>query len=107
MGYRQERLASLIKEELSKIILREVEFPGSLVTIIGVEINKKSGRAIAGFSVLPSDNFNKVSKILTKNAPRLEYLLLKKVKIPIPHIVFRADHGPEKTARVEELLDKE
>ena len=106
MSYRQERLTSLIKEELSKIIIREIEFPGSLVTIINVEINKKSDKAIIGFSVLPSENFNKVLKILNKSTPHLQYLLMKKIAVPIPRIMFKIDHGSEKAVRVEELLGK-
>ncbi|HAS94996.1 TPA: ribosome-binding factor A, partial [Candidatus Wolfebacteria bacterium] len=42
MKYRKERLSNLIEEELSNIIVRELEFDGALVTITGVELSEDS-----------------------------------------------------------------
>lgn len=121
MRYRQERIASLIKEEISKLIVREIEFPESLVTITDVEIDDKLSRAIINFSVLPpvpstgsGPMLNKVEaseksetalKILGKNRSHLQYLLLRKINIkPMPQIVFKIDYGLEKAAKIEKLL---
>ena len=125
MKHRQERVASLIQEELSKIISRNIDFTGSLVTITKVEIDEKLIQAIVNFSVLspcagcPARSFEQcaegapqnsqsVLKILEKNRRHLQYLLMKKINIkPMPQIVFKIDKGLEKAAEVEKLLLKD
>jgi len=122
MRHRPERVANLIKEELSKIISRELEFSNCLVTITGVEIDKKLERAVVNFSVFspcqgcPSRQIDEcvegtprdaesVLKILDKNCGYLQYLLAKKINIkPMPKIVFKIDKGLEKAAEIEKLL---
>lgn len=105
MKHRSERVVNLIKEELSKIIAREIEFPDCLTTITNVEIDKKFSRAIVNFSVLPSEKFKQAFKILEKNRRHLQYLLMKKINIkPMPEIVFKADMGLEKAAEIEKIL---
>ena len=122
MKHRQERVASLIQEELSKIILREIDFANCLVTITKVEIDEKLSQATINLSVLspcegcPARSFEQcaegapqnsqsVLKILGKNRSHLQYLLMKKINIkPMPQIAFKIDHGLEKAAEVEKLL---
>jgi len=121
MSHRPQQVANLIKEELSKVISREVEFPDLLVTITGVEVDKKLDEAVVSFSVLsmcggcpmatgchkiePSKSFEIALKILEKNRSHLQYLLMKKINIkPMPKISFKIDKGLEKAAEVEKLL---
>ncbi len=113
MKHRSERVVNLIKEELSKIIARELEFPDCLMTITSVEIDKKLSRAMVNFSVLPSlsassgqaEKFEAVLKILENNRRHLQYLLMKKINIrQIPEIVFKIDRGLEAAANIEKLL---
>lgn len=105
MKHRPERVVNLIKEELSKLIARELEFPDYLTTITSVEIDKKFSRAIVNFSALPSDKFEQALKILEGSRRHLQYLLMKKINIkPMPEIVFKADRGLEVAAKVEKLL---
>ncbi len=106
MNYRPERVSSLIKDELSAIIIKNVEFPvGSLVTITDVEVDKKLEHAKIGISVLPSEGAEKALLILSKAAGYLQYILMKRVNIkPLPRIVFEIDHGIEKLAKIEKIL---
>ncbi len=106
MNYRPERVSNLIKEELSAIIVKNVEFPASsLVTITDVNVDKKLEHAKIGISVLPSEGADKVLRILSKVAGHLQYLLMKRVNIkPLPRIVFEIDHGIEKLAKIEKIL---
>ena len=118
MNYRPQRVAKLIEEELSKLIIRELEFGDSLVTITGADVDGKLERAKIFVSVLParpnppaggedgpSSAAEKAMKILTKNAGRLQHLLLKKINIkPTPRIEFELDHGPENAAAVEKKI---
>lgn len=105
MNYRRQRFANLIKEELSKIIVKEIEFFGCLVTITDVDVNEKLEAAIVYFSVIPSKDFEKAEKIFKKNSRHLQYLLMKKINVkPMPEIVFKPDHGQEKAAGIEKIL---
>lgn len=107
MNFRSLRVANLIHEELSKIIVREMEFPESLVTISSVEVDKKMERAIVNVSVIPDENFKRVMKALEKERPRLHHILFKKINIkPMPDIIFREDRGLERAAAVEKALIK-
>jgi len=105
MKYRRERVARLIKEELNKIIIRNLEFPDCLMTITEVEVDVGLTQAIINFSVLPSEKSEMALKILEKNRNHLQYLLLKKINIkPMPQIIFKIDRGPEESAKIEKIL---
>jgi len=103
---RPDRVASLIREELSKLMLREIEFPpGVLATIISVDVDKKMGRALVGISVYPKEKTEEVMRRLTHATKYLGGLLRKKLNIkPMPEIMFRLDRGTEHAAEIEKLL---
>ena len=103
--HRPERISDLIIEELNKIILKELEFPGALVTITDAAVTPKLDYAIIKFSVLPSEKSQEVLKILEKMQPHMQYLLIRKLNTrPVPKISFKIDLGLEKAAKVEKAL---
>lgn len=104
MRHRVERVNNLIRDELSKILSRELEFPGSLVTIIEVETNKDMKGAKVRLSVLPSEKSAQVLRSLNDEHYWLQHLLLQRINIkPMPKIVFEIDHNIKEIARIEEL----
>jgi ribosome-binding factor A len=107
MNFRSERVGKLIREELSKMILREVELP-ALVTITEVEVDKKLDGARVKISVIPSKEDKNVLAILAAHVGHFQYLLLRKINIkPMPRIFFEIDHGFENAALVEKLLGQD
>ncbi|RJQ29877.1 30S ribosome-binding factor RbfA [Candidatus Parcubacteria bacterium] len=105
MNFRPQRVGKLIREELSKIILEELEFPDALPTITDVEVDKKLEHAVVLLSVIPSVSSDRVLEELKRAAGRLQHLLNKKISIkPMPRIRFEIDHGLEHAAQVEKLL---
>jgi ribosome-binding factor A len=107
MNFRSERVGKLIREELSKMILREAEFP-ALVTITEVEVDKKLEGARVKMSVIPASGEKAVLAELTARAGYFQHLLLKKINIkPMPRILFVIDHGFENAAKVEKLLGQD
>ncbi len=106
MNFRTERVGKLIREELAKIIIREIEFaPGTLVTITEVDVDKKLEHAKVKVSVLPSASATSALAALGAAAGSLQYLLMKKINIkPMPRIAFASDRGPERAATVEKIL---
>ena len=104
--FRSERVQKLIREELAKIVIREMEFPGALVTITEVAVDKKLEHAKVRVSVIPSAAADGALDALKKRTGELQYLLTRKINIkPMPRIAFLPDHGPERAAVVEKLLD--
>jgi ribosome-binding factor A len=105
MNFRTERVSKLIREELAKIIAREIELPGVLATITEVDIARKMEDAKVNLSVIPGEKAETVLKELNKRAGYLQHLLLKKINIkPMPRIAFVIDHGYENAAKVEKDL---
>ncbi|MCR4328637.1 MAG: ribosome-binding factor A [Patescibacteria group bacterium] len=105
MNHRPSRISSLIEHELSYILLREVEFPGALVTVSTVEVTKKLDLARVRVSVLPSDKEGEVQKKLDAAQRELQFKLGRKLNIkPMPYLKFEIDHGIENAAQVEKML---
>lgn len=108
MNYRPLRVGNLLREELSLLILRELEFPNTIITLIDVTIDKKMGLARVGVSVVPSERATTALKTLNDARFSLRHTLLRKLNIkPMPELRFEIDHGPENAARVEKALIEE
>ncbi|OGY62865.1 MAG: ribosome-binding factor A [Candidatus Harrisonbacteria bacterium RIFCSPHIGHO2_01_FULL_44_13] len=106
--FRAQRVSSLIRDELNKLLLRYVEIPEALTTITDVAVSKDLDRAVVKFSVLPSEKAERVLKILNKARGNLQYRLLRKINIkPMPQIAFEIDYGPTKAASIEKALMNE
>jgi ribosome-binding factor A len=107
--FRSQRVSKLIREQLSGLILREVDIPvGALATITEVEVDKKLEHAKVKVSVLPSERADAVMHALDRNAGKLQHLLTEKINIkPMPRIAFALDRGYENAAQVEKRLMEE
>ncbi|MBI2623848.1 MAG: 30S ribosome-binding factor RbfA [Candidatus Liptonbacteria bacterium] len=105
MNHRPDRVASLIQEELGALLVRELEFPGALVTVSGVEVTKKLDLARVEVSVLPHEREAEVMKTLAAAQGELQFKLGRKLNIkPMPTLKFEIDHGVENAAAVEKRL---
>lgn len=103
--FRPERLSSLIRERLSWLLLKEIEVPSALITLTEVKVQKDLSRAVAKFSVFPSERAGEILKILEKRAPQFQFMLMREMSIkPMPQIVFEIDRGLENAAKVEKAL---
>jgi len=105
MQHRKQRLASLIREELGPLIVREFEFPNALVTLTEVELDDKLLHADVYVTAYPETKLDGALRTLNAEARRLERVLLKKLRMRVfPRLRFERDRGPEHAARVEKLL---
>ncbi len=105
MRYRQQKLSSVIQEELGKIIARELEFPETLLTITKVGVSDDYSVATLGVSVLPSSKSKEVLETLVEKQGLLRYELSKKIRNKsAPKLNFEIDRGPENAARIEKIL---
>lgn len=106
MNFRDQRMAQLIRDELSHLILKEVEFEeGALVTVTDVEVTKKLDYAKVMISIIPSNLADKAIRTLDEKRGLLQHELNHKLNLkPMPHIRFEIDHGPENAAQVEKVF---
>ncbi len=104
---RLEQLASLIRAELGKLLTREVELSsGTLVTISQVEVLPDFKEAHVKVSVLPFARGQEVFALLQRVLPGLQHHLAATLTMfQAPKIVLEFDETPERTARLEHLLD--
>lgn len=112
---RLKRLASVIQEELSVFILRELKDPRvSSVTITKVEVTQDARQATVFIAILgdPAMDTEKREEItqtciegLASGAGIMRKHLAETLEIRhIPQLLFKQDKGLENTIRVHELL---
>jgi ribosome-binding factor A len=102
---RKVRVAPLIQEELAKLILRDIELPGGIITITDVDVTDKLDYARVKVSVLPSSLAQKGLGLLQDCAGRLQHDLLRKINIkPMPYLQFMIDEGAENAAKLERVF---
>ncbi|MCH8741397.1 30S ribosome-binding factor RbfA [Patescibacteria group bacterium] len=103
-----QRINQLIKEEISKILLREVDFPqNTLVTVMRVETSPDLRQAKIFISCIPENNKLKAFRILRKNLSLVQRKIGERLSIKItPKIKFIEEKKAQAVARVEELLEE-
>ncbi len=106
MSRRIEQVNKLIREEISKLFLREIEFPkGVIVTVARVKTSEDLKYAQIFVSVLPFKYSQEILKLLERNAPHLQSLLGGKLTIKFtPKISFTLDTTEEEVGEIEEIL---
>lgn len=108
MSNRIIKLNQLIKQEISKLIFREIEFQrGVLVTVTSVDTSVDIQYAKIRISVIPQDKEEEVLRILNKEIYQFQDSLNKKLVLRhVPKISFEIDQSCEKRERIENLLKK-
>jgi len=102
---RKVRVSELIRQELGKLILRDVELDGGIITIMDVDVTDKIDYARVKISVLPSSKSKQGLGLLQNAAGRLQHQLLRKINIkPMPYLQFMIDEGVEASAKLEKVF---
>jgi len=107
MSQRIKRINELLRQEISKLILREIEFEDILVTINQVETSPDLSHAKVKISIMPTEKKELVLRIIDKNIYHLQQALNKKLYMKIvPKIRFEIDQAEIKARKIEEILGK-
>jgi ribosome-binding factor A len=102
---RKVRVNELIREELGKLIQRNIEVPGAILTITDVDVTDKLDYARIKISVLPKDKERQALGILQDSTAHLQHDLLRIINIkPMPHLQFQIDEGSEYAAKMEKVF---
>jgi ribosome-binding factor A len=108
MTNRIPKVNELIKREISRMILREIEFPvGVLVTVTRVETSSDVKEASIYISVLPDNKEKKVHEVLKKQMYFIQQKFNNNVKMrPLPRLKFLEEKEIIQADRVEGLLEQ-
>lgn len=105
---RIKRINSLIKEELSKILLKEFEFPKEvLVTVTRVEITRNLREGKIFVSCFPEKERKKIVDFLNRKIYFIQKNLDKKLVMrPVPKIKFFEEERTVEAGKIEAILEK-
>lgn len=105
---RVEKVNELIKQELSKIFLKDLNFnEGVLVTITDVDTSANLILASVKISVMPESKAKEILDYLNKNIFDIQQNLNTKLNMrPVPKISFKLDLTEAKAQKIEEIIEK-
>ena len=108
MSKRIPRINKLIKQEVSKILFREVDFPKDvLVTVTRVEATPNLIEAKVWISVLPENKKNNVMEILNRQIYNIQQKINRLLQMrPLPKLRFVEEKEIQEADKIEELLEK-
>jgi len=108
MSHRSKKVASLLQEVISEIIMYELNNPvfKQLITLTEVRIGDDLKKAIVYFTVYKGDT-EEVEKALNKAKGYIKKLLGEKITLKfLPDIEFRKDDRLEKEKKLDALFAK-
>ena len=106
MSDRITKLNAHIRDEIAKIIAREVDFRGLLVTVVRVDISSTLEHAMVSVSCLPENQGHNALEELEYAIQDIQHILNKKLRMhPVPKISFKIDNTEAQAARVEKLIE--
>ena len=108
MANRIPKVNELIKREISKMILKEIEFPKDvLVTVTRVQTSSNLSDSNIYISVLPENKIEKVLERLKKQMYFIQQKFNNIVKMrPLPRLKFLAEKETQEADKIEGLLEK-
>lgn len=107
MSQRVEQLNSLVQQEVSALLIREVEFPlGVFVTVSKVSVSDDAESARVWISVFPTEQAEPSLALIQKRIVHIQHLLNKRLVMKfVPKLIFALDFTEEKVASLNALLD--
>lgn len=110
MRYRRLRVQDQLREEVSRILFRDIKDPGiGFVTVMEVKLTEDLKIAKV-FCSIYGDEAEKAKSMAALNRSKgyIKFLLGQRIRLKyIPEINFVLDDTFEKAARIEEILKKE
>ena len=105
---RQKRVASLIKEEIGRLLLEGIQDSSSyLITVTGVEMSSDLRAAHVYLSVFGSEKKETVLELLEARKGHLRKSIASKVKLKYnPMLIFSLDPSTEYEERIDSAIKK-
>ncbi len=104
---REKRIASLIKEALGFILIREFQDAESgLITVTRVDVTPDLMTAHVFVTIFGGPEKDRVMSLLENRKGYLRKALASRVKLKYnPQLIFSLDPGPEYEERIDKLID--
>lgn len=104
--HRQKRVSSLIKEELSRLLIELVQDSSSgLITVTRVEVSKDLKSAYVYLSLFGAQDKDRLLGLLEKRKGFLRKSIASKIKLKYnPMLIFSLDDTSEYEERIEKIL---
>lgn len=107
MSDRLKKLNDLLRDEVGKILKKELELNDVLVTVVRAEISPTLEHATIWISAFPESRGELVLREINRNIYSLQQMLNKRLVMrPVPKIRFEIDDTEKEAARIEELIEK-
>jgi len=107
MSQRIQQVNELLKQEVSQLLLKEIDFDHILVTITNVNTSPDLKNCKISISVIPTEKNELALKIIEKNIYHLQQALNRRIRLKFsPKIRFEIDQIEAKAQRIEEILAK-
>lgn len=105
MSERIKRINELFRQEVSKLLIKDVDFDSAFVTITDVDTSPNLQQSKIRISVFPAEKSELVLDIISKNIFHLQKSLNKKLYMrPVPKMIFEIDKIEAHAQRIEEIL---
>ncbi len=104
---RQKRVASLIKEELSRLLIEGIQDSSSgLITVTRVEMSHDLKTAHIYLSIFGCEKKETILELLDKKKGYLRKSIASKVKLKYnPLLIFSIDPSPEYEEKINKLIE--
>jgi ribosome-binding factor A len=108
MSNRILKVSELIRQEIGKLILSDINFSsGVIVTVTRVEVSSDLRYADVFISSFPAKESGEVKKALDENIYFLQQKINRKLSMkPVPKIRFRIDKSGEYVEKIDRLLKR-
>lgn len=105
---KQKRIASLVKEEVSRLIVEEVQdFVPTLITVTRVEVSKNLQTAYVYLTLLDKKHKQTILNKLEQKSGYLRKSIASVTKLKYnPKLIFSYDVGREHKEKIDKILDK-
>ena len=103
---RQKRVSSLIKEELSRLLIEVIQDSSSgLITVTRVEVSKDLKSAYVYLSLFDTQDKDRLLDLLEKRKGFLRKSIASKIKLKYnPMLIFSLDETYDYEERIEKIL---
>ncbi len=108
MSVRTAKVNELLKREVGKIILSDINFPKSIfATVIRTKTSVDLHYVDVFVSVFPTDRREEAMKILNENIYHIQQKINKKLLMkPVPKIRFKSEKSGEYVEKIDKLIEK-
>ena len=108
MTDRVPKINQLLKREIGRLLLEEVEFPkDTLVTLTRVESSNNLQQAKVYISVIPEDRNEEVIDILKRRIRYIQAIINRRLRMrPVPRIIWTRETMTGEAERIDEIVEE-